>query len=187
MVATCDLRLAATGLVVVLALGGCSGEQNAPSAAPVSPSVATPTMSSTPTPSPATAQERAAVDAVLAYIRVVDKLGIDPTSDIDELNTVATGDALAQMQYILLNYRKDGWHQVGEQVPTFVSSTPGSTASEWTISMCVDVSAVDVLDADGNSVKNPDSEPRLLVDYDTVESAAAGQWYVQRDKAVDSC
>ena len=64
--ATCDLRLAATGLVVVLALGGCSGEQNVPSAAPVSPSVATPTMSSTPTPSPATAQERAAVDAVLA-------------------------------------------------------------------------------------------------------------------------
>ena len=72
MTISSGLRLAATGLLAVLVLGGSTGAN-----------------------------------------------GGDPTSDIDELHTVATGDALAQIQYILLQYRKDGWVQVGTAAPEF--------------------------------------------------------------------
>ncbi len=184
-----SVRLTTVGLIAALALTGCSGGDDSPSATPSTAPVtsSSPTPSSTPTPSPSSVPEKAAVEAVLAYIRVVDKLSIDPSSDIDELNTVATGDALAQMQYILLNYRKDGWYQVGAQVPAFESSKSGATASEWTITMCVDETAVDVFDADGNSVKSSDSQSHLRIDFEVVESLAAAQWYVARDKAIESC
>lgn len=185
------LRLMTSGVAVVVALAGCSGGSDEPSPSPSSPSVtmpsATPTPTPPPSPSPSTDAERAATDAVIAYIRVVDKLGIDPAADMDELSTVATGDALAQMQYILLRYRQDGWRQVGGKVPAFHAATPGSSASEWTISMCVDLSAVDLLDANGNSVKNPDGPPRVLIEYGATESLAAGQWYVATEKAIETC
>ena len=134
-----SVRLTTVGLVAALALTGCSGGDESPSATPSTPSVtsSSPTPSSTPTPSPSSVPEKAAVDAAIAYIEVTDKLGIEPNSDINELNTVATGDALAQMQYILLNYRKDGWYQVGVSVPEFRSSKSGSTASEGTVDLTV--------------------------------------------------
>lgn len=185
------LRLIATGLLAVLAVCGCTPKPGDPTPTPTpQPSVTaseTPTPTPTPVPSPSTDRERAATDAVLAYIKVVDKLGADPSSNLDELNTVATLDALAQMQYILQNYRIDGWRQVGQQVPSFMAATPGSSALEWTISMCIDVSGVDVLDAQGNSVKNPDGVPRILVDYEVVESLAATQWYVALETAIETC
>lgn len=189
------LRLMAAGLVAVLVLGACSGSAGDPSpsasfsetptASPSHTLSASPT--ATPSPSPSTDRERAATGAVLAYIRVVDKLGIDPSADINELATVATGDAHAQMLYILLNYRKDGWQQVGEAVPEFRSAVPGGSDLEWTVTMCVDVRAVDVLDAEGNSVKNPDGPARILIDYTAAESLAAGQWYVAKETAIEPC
>ena len=134
-----SVRFVTVGLAAVLALGGCSGGGDTPTSAASTPSVASssPTPSSTPAPSPSSVPEKAAVEAAIAYIEVTDKLGIDPNSDIDELNTVATGDALAQMQYILLNYRKDGWYQVGVSVPEFRASKSGGTASEGTVDLTV--------------------------------------------------
>lgn len=182
------LRLVVTGLLAVFMLCGCSGA-NGSSPTPGMSSTATPTVSRTltPTPSPSTDQERAAVAAVNAYIRVVDKLGIDSTSDINELTRVATGDALAQMQYILLNYRKDGWRVTGTTVPTFDKATAGATAADWTIAMCVGLGGVDVVDPAGRSVKNHDGPSRVRIEYIVNESMAAHQWYVAKETAVGPC
>lgn len=179
--------LTLTGAALALALASCNGSDDRPSPSPTPTRSTTPTVVSTPTPSPSTVQEQGAHDAVLAYVEVVDRLGADPAADIEELHTVATGQALAQMQYTITQYRVDGWRQVGRQVPAFVSATPGSSALEWTITMCVDEREVDMLDDAGNSVKNPDAMPYLLIDYGAVESLAAGQWYVASVQVTDSC
>lgn len=179
--------LAAAAAVV---LAGCSGGSSAPTPTPSatpSPSVSTtPTPSASPSPTPSSVSERAAVDAVIAYNQVIDKLGADPNSDLDELNTVATGDALAQWQHILAGYRIDGWRKTGEQIPTFVGSTPGASAAEWLVSMCIDLSGVDLLDASGVSVKNPDGPSRVLTDF-SVEQGVNGQWYVAKDEVRSTC
>ena len=179
--------LAAAAAVV---LAGCSGGSGAPTPTPSgtpSPSVSTtPTPSASPSPTPSTVSERAAVDAVITYTAVIDKLGADPNSDLDELNTVATGDALAQMQYNLSTYRGNGWRQTGRQVPNFTGSTPGASAAEWSVTMCVDLSGVDVVDASGASVRNPDGPLRVLTEF-RVEQGVNGQWYVAKDEAKTTC
>ena len=178
------------GLAVSMALVGCSGSTEVDStptpSAPNSSVSVTPTPTPSPMPTPSTASEQAAADGVVAYLRVVDKLGIDPESDLNELNTVATGQALAQMQHNLMQYRIEGWRQTGEQVPTFVGSTAGSSAKEWSITMCIDVSGVDVVDLDGQSVKNPDGVPRLLTEF-LVQQGLTDIWYVAQDEVTATC
>ena len=180
----------AVGLAMSIALGGCSGSNELNStprpSAPNSSVSVTPTPTPSPMPTPSTASEKAAADGVVAYLRVVDKLGIDPESDLNELNTVATGQALAQMQHNLMQYRIEGWRQTGEQVPTFVGSTAGSSAKEWSITMCIDVSGVDVVDLDGQSVKNPDGVPRLLTEF-LVQQGLTDIWYVAQDEVTATC
>ena len=178
------------GLALSMALVGCSASTEVDStptpSAPNSSVSVTPTPTPSPMPTPSTASEQAAADGVVAYLRVVDKLGIDPESDLNELNTVATGQALAQMQHNLMQYRIEGWRQTGEQVPTFVGSTAGSSAKEWSITMCIDVSGVDVVDLDGQSVKNPDGVPRLLTEF-LVQQGLTDIWYVAQDEVTATC
>ena len=174
-----------------MALVGCSGSTEVDSTP--TPSTPTPSVSATltPTPSPAptpsTASEQAAVDTVVSYLEVLDKLGSDPESDLNELNTVATGQALAQWQHDLMQYRVQGWRQVGEQTSTFVGSTPGSSAAQWFIRMCVDVSGLDVLDAEGISVRPSDGSARVLTEFEVDHQAANDTWYVATDEVKETC
>ena len=190
MTITRGLRLVAAGLLTMLMFSSCSnGTGGNPTPTPSSPSPsasATPTPTTEPSPTPSTASEQAAVDAVVLYLHVLDKLGSDPESDLNELNTVATGQALAQLQHNLMQYRIEGWRQVGEQIPTFVESTAGSSAAEWSVTMCIDVSKVEVLDRDGQSVKNPDSAPRLLTVF-LVQQGLTDLWYVAQDQVTETC
>lgn len=177
-----------TGLVFSGCSGGASDQSPSPSVSDIQSATPTPSPSSTTTetPTPSTSGEQAAVDAVVAYLRVVDRLGGDPDLDLAELNSVATGQALAQAQHNLMQYRVEGLRQSGTQVPAFVASAPGATAAEWSITMCVDVSQVDILDSEGNSVKNPDSVPRLQSDF-LVQQGPSEIWYVANDEVVATC
>ena len=179
------------GLALSMALVGCSGSTEVDSTP--TPSTPTPSVSATltPTPSPAptpsTASEQAAVDTVVSYLEVLDKLGSDPESDLNELNTVATGQALAQWQHDLMQYRVQGWRKVGRQVPAFVGSTPGSSASQWFVKMCIDISEVDLLDATGTSVKSPDNPSRVLTEFQVDHQLANDTWYVATDEVKETC
>ncbi len=179
------------GLAVSMALVGCSGSTEVDSTP--TPSTPTPSVSATltPTPSPAptpsTASEQAAVDTVVEFLGVIDKLSIDPATDLNELNTVASGRALAQWMRNLMQYRVQGWRQVGEQTSTFVGSTPGSSAAQWFIRMCVDVSGLDVLDAEGVSVRPSDGSTRVLTEFEVDHQAANDTWYVATDEVKETC
>lgn len=193
MTCTRGSRLMAAGLLAALTFTGCAEGGADPTPGPTQGTAARsqsalpiPTPSRTPTPTPSTDSERAAVAAVVAYLGVVDRLASDPDSDLNQLNTVATDQALAQMQHNLMQYRIEGWRQSGEQVPKFVDSTPGGTAAEWSVTMCVDVSGVDVVNREGQSVKNPDSVPRLLTDF-FVQQGLTRTWYVARDEVTETC
>jgi len=180
---------AVLAMAAVLASVGCSRDSDSAAQTPSTPSPAisaTPTPSASPSPTPSTVSERAAVDGIVRYLEVLDRLSADPESDLQELNTVASGDALAQWQFNLSRYRADGWRQVGQQIPSFVGSSPGSSAAEWFVTMCIDVSAVDVIGPDGNSVKNPDSASHLASDF-RVEQGLAGDWYVTNDEVTETC
>lgn len=183
------LRLLATGLVAVLLLSSCSSGGDTPSSTPASPGVPSPspTPTATPTPSPSTVQERAAVEGIVMYLEVLDRLASDPQADLDELHNVAREQALAQMQSTLLQYRQDGWRKVGTQVSTFVSGTPGSSAAEWSITMCVDSTGVDIVDSAGNSVVEPGSQRRFLSEFDVQQMGESGIWFVTRDEVVGTC
>lgn len=191
MTITRGLRLVAAGLLTMLMCSSCSnGTGGNPTPTPSSPSLSatpTPTPSSSPTPTPSSASEKAAADAVVSYIRMVDRLGADPQADLMALLDVARGDALAQMQYNLSSYRGQGWRVVGERLPVFVASVPGSDANEWFITMCVDVSQVDVLNADGVSVKNVDAPDRFAAVYTASADPQSRQWFVTKEETTGAC
>lgn len=191
MTITRGLRLVAAGLLTMLMFSSCSnGTGGNPTPTPSSPSPsasATPTPSSSPAPTPSSAGEKAATDAVASYIRTYDRLGADPASDLIELLNVARGDALAQAQYNLSYFRGQGWRQTGEQIPNYVGSAPGATAADWSITMCIDVSEVDLLDQQGNSVKNADGPSRVLTDFQLHRDAGTDTWFVTKDQVTSTC
>nr|WP_300147672.1 hypothetical protein [Propionicimonas sp.] len=173
-----------------LALVGCSGGSNpepTPTVTSTPSATPTPTPSSSPTPTPSSAGEKAAADAVVSYIRTYDRLGADPASDLIELLNVARGDALAQAQYNLSSYRGQGWRVMGERLPVFVASVPGSDANEWFVTMCVDVSQVDVLDSSGVSVKNVDAPDRFAAVYTASADPQSRQWFVTKEETTGAC
>lgn len=181
---------AVLAMAALLTSAGCSRDSNASTPTPSTPiptvtAISTP--SASPSPAPSTISERAAVDGVISFLEVLDRLSADPESDLDELNTVATGNALAQWQHNIMRYRVDGWRQIGQQVPEFAGSTPGSSASEWFISMCIDVSDVDVLDASGESVVDPGAPTKIQTDFRVDQQTANNQWYVAEAEATGTC
>lgn len=177
---------AVLAVAAVLTSAGCSNDPDVSDPTPSASPSATPSPSVGPSPTPSTVSERAAVEGIVRYLEVLDRLSADPDADLQELNTVASGDALAQWQYNLSRYRADGWRQTGWQEPSFVDSSPGSSGLEWFVTMCIDVSAVDVVDGDGSSVKNPDSASHLLSDF-RVEQGPSGDWYVTHDEVTGTC
>lgn len=86
-----------------------------------------------------------------------------------------------------MRYRVDGWRQVGHQVPEFLGSTPGFSASEWFISMCIDVTDVDVLDASGESVVDHSTPTRIQVDFRVDRQARDNHWSVAEAEATGIC
>ena len=177
------------GLAVFMALVGCSGSTEVDSTA--TPSTPTPSVSATPTPSPtptpSTISERAAVDAVIAYTGMVDTLAADPQSDMQQLATVARGQALAQTQYDIAFYRGNGWRQIGRSRLEFVGTTPGSDATQWLVTMCVDVSEVDVVDTTGQSVVQADRSPRVLSSFTVDQDHQKYDWFVTLEATTETC
>lgn len=173
-----------------LAFVGCSGGSNpepTPTVTSTPSATPTPTPSSSPTPTPSSAGEKAAADAVVSYIRTYDRLGADPASDLIELLNVARGDALAQAQYNLTYYRGHAWRVVGDRVPVFVGSAPGSDATQWSITVCIDVTGVDVLDSTGVSVQNPDGPSSVLTDFLVNRDGSTEVWHVTKEEATGTC
>lgn len=136
--------------------------QPAPEPATTSPE---PTMSAAPHGEAA----QQAVAAMDSYLEVVNELSLDQSMALPELESVATDDALEWADYTVSTARDRGWTVVGERTfdeidVTRVQLDPAESQSGYPavhMYACLDSTAVDALDEDGDSVL-PSARPTRL-------------------------
>jgi hypothetical protein len=167
--------------VVVFALmaAGCGGDEDDPSAIPSR--TGPPTV--TPSPDPAlTPEEQAVADAqaaVTAFVTTSDELWSSAEADVSRLEQVADEPVLSQLTASIEEHRVEGNQRRGtrEAIQFEVTNVQlagpieleggGTGASGLSVSLtaCVDLSAVEIVDADGNSLENPDAPDRRQYVY----------------------
>ena len=134
------LATVAVLLACALAVAGCNGDDPAPTTSSSSTSTPSPSVSGSPEPSPTKALTPAERDLLLAAHLLVAKE-----------DDVARAQALEQWQTTLAEFRTKQWKQVGAS--TVRGLVPSTADGEFfTVTACVDVSDLDVVDGDGKSV-----------------------------------
>lgn len=186
MALRCRLHLGAVVLALGLLAVGCTKSDPLQPTPP--PSTAGQPTSSSPSPTPTVpASEAAAIARGRAYVAMVDKLRSNPKANLDQLSTVARGKAADNWRRILLNDRSAAHRQTGTTKLSLLSAKVGTSDQQWVVTMCLDVSDVDILDRNGQSIvaKNRPDRVRdvLTVDQDTTSS----QWYVAQDEVTATC
>jgi hypothetical protein len=190
----------AAAIIAVIAVSGCGGS---PAPSPTSTPPSSPSESPTPdsTPSPASESEEAATNAeaiVRDYYAVVDELRSDPESDLVGLDAVASSIALSARQRQIERERGDGWHQTGQTKIVTIdlqgvelnnTDADGAVAPLVLFDVCIDVSGVDVLDANGSSVAaagHPVTgwERQTVINYDW-ENDPVGGWRVSTGETLE--
>lgn len=160
-------RTVGTGIAAAFLLAACTGDSDTrPSSNSPSLSV-TSSASSTPTPStssPATPEEEAQ-RVIVAYWSALDVLASNPDKSLSDLNVVARAQALRQWQRNLTEMRGQGVKQVGSVVVRDTTATFDAASSLYTVTACIDVSAVNVIDKAGKSVVLATREPRVRYTY----------------------
>lgn len=174
-------RAAGLGVVVAMMLvGGCT----APTTTTPSPTVPTPspTVTTTPSLSPEEQKLQAAQARVVLLWETLDGLLIDPTKSINELDTLASGDALSSLQVMLTTVRQRGQVQVGRT--TITSQSALAKGDGWVVTSCVDRSAAKLTGKDGQPV-TPAPEPRLS--HRSTVQMVASQLQITQDEVLGSC
>lgn len=169
-------------LVGLLMLSACDASTTTPTASSTESST-TPraeTTASPPAPSPTPTDDAGrAVAAVVAYWAAIDAAAANPSTKLEVLSSVARGQALAQWQTTLADYRAKGWRQTGRSELSAARSVVNSS-SDFTVSICRDVTDVDVLDKSGRSVVKASRPDRQRFDYQVVKDSTA--FFVSEDQ-----
>lgn len=176
---------ALTGLM----LAGC-GTSNPTEIPTPTPSSVTWTPSQTPTPSPTTslsAGEQAAVDAAEVALALYDKIAADPAADIGQLTTVARDSAYLTWARRLTEYRAQGWVKTGTSERHLQGTAPGSDARQWIVTLCIDSSGVDVVDATGTSVVDKSAPSRSTGIYTVTQDPTMFGWFVTSYEVSGTC
>lgn len=166
--------------VVVIATSACNtGEPSLRVSTTGSSSTSTAASSSPrPSPSPIPTDDRGrAVAAVVAYWAAIDAVSTDPRTKLEDLASVARGQALAQWQTTIAADRAKKLTQVGASQIVAGVATKASGRS-FRVVACVDVSDVDVVDAAGKSVVTAGRPDRQSYTY-TVDKTADGFFVIE--------
>lgn len=171
----------AIGVIVAAALiAGCTGP-DVVSPTPI-PTTATPTMTATPTLSPEDQQLEDAKARVVLLWKTLDGLLTDPTKSINELDTLASGEALSSLQLMLTTVRQREQVQVGStKIPTQSALAKGDA---WIVTSCVDRSEAKLTDKSGQPV-TPAPEPRLS--HQSTVELVDSRLEVTQDEVLGSC
>lgn len=184
-------------VVVVAVLSGRTGGST-PEAGASSPTASgsdtaspSPTLTPTPTPSPDPVPSPApsaspvetgapAADIVAPFVAADSAARQDPAQPL-ELDKVATGDALDDLNIQVTELTKGGLSQVGS--PTVVSaevtaSDPNADPPTATVLACLDYSQVDLVNSAGQSAKDTTAPQRVSTILDLVEKD--GTWLVSK-------
>lgn len=172
---------AGAALVPLLFVSSCSSSDLAPAADPEVPS--TSAASSAPTSDdPADLAEAQAIALIPTYIGTIDDLYEDPARPLEDVYAVAVAPEATTEAGAIQSFRAQGYTQLGRSevvstsavsvdLSTDPSATPAPVLPTVVVSVCVDVSEVQAVDASGTSVVAPD-RPRYLVGDLTVVNIA---------------
>ncbi len=155
-----------------------------PSASPTSSS-ASPTPTSTLDP-----DQEAAQVAVVEYFRALNAVRSDPDADVQQLADITTGTHTSAELQVIGQYREQGVVQIGERTYIYKGVGPvveSGGVRSVEVRVCSDSTNSDMVDADGNSVLDPNR--LLFVDFrlDVVE--VGNSWKINggQSEAVESC
>ena len=133
------LAAKAVGAIMAAALiGGCTAAPtNSPTPTGPSPSQSqSPTETPTPTLSPEDQKLEDAKARVVLLWQTLDGLLLDSSKSINELDTLASGEALSSLQVMLTTVRQRGQVQVGAtKIP---SQSAVAKDDGWVVTSCVD-------------------------------------------------
>lgn len=153
------LATKAVGAIMAAALiGGCTATPTT-SPTPTGPSQSpSPTVTQTPTLSPQDQKLEDAKARVVLLWQTLDGLLVDSSRSINELDTLASGEALSSLQVMLTTVRQRGQVQVGAtKIPSQSALAKGDG---WVVTSCVDRSEAILTDKAGQPV-TPAPQPRL--------------------------
>lgn len=174
------LRLAAGAVLAAFSIGGCTG---APATSP-SPTtvVSSPTMSVTPSLSPADQKLEDSKARVVVLWKTLDGLLVDPNRSINELDNLASGEALSSLQVMLTTVRQRGQVQVGStKVATQSALAQGDG---WVVTSCIDRTGAKLTEKSGQPV-TPAPEPRIS--HRSTLQAIGTNLEVTKDEVLGSC
>lgn len=181
-------RLLATAAILLIAIAGCSNE-NDPKTTPATSAPTSAAATTPPTPTENAADQ--ATRLVHEYYAVTNKLRQDEKTPLSRLKSVAISTELTAQQHLLKRERRDGLHQTGEtriseltvQAVSLDNSDPKSgMVPVVQVDVCWDVSGVDVVDANGKSVVSDDRPDfgwvrHLVANYEW-DSDPDGAWRI---------
>ncbi|MFZ1287997.1 MAG: hypothetical protein WAR57_13275 [Candidatus Phosphoribacter sp.] len=127
-------------------------------------------------------QEQALTDAkgaVVAFWRARDEVASNPDLGVNRLDSVARGQALDVHRRSLNAQISAGLKQVGNVAVTPLAASASPDPGQYSVSACVDVSKVNVVDKEGKSQVPPERAERSRYDY-VVLKAPEG-WFVIQD------
>ena len=177
------LGLAAKAVGAVMAavlIGGCTATPTT-SPTPTAPSLS-PKVTPTPTLNP---EERRLEDAkarVVQLWKTLDGLLVDPSRSINDLDTLASGEALSSLQVMLTTVRQRGQVQVG--ATTISSQTALAKGDDWVVTSCIDRSKAQLTDKDGRPV-TPAPQPRLS--HQSTVELVGSNLQVTKDEVLGTC
>lgn len=177
------LATKAVGAIMAAALiGGCtatpttSPTQTGPSQSP------SPTVTPTPTLSPEDQKLEDAKARVVLLWQTLDGLLVDSSRSINELDTLASGEALSSLQVMLTTVRQRGQVQVGAtKIPSQSALAKGDG---WVVTSCVDRSEAILTDKAGQPV-TPAPQPRLS--HESTVQLVGANLQITKDEVLGSC
>ena len=170
-------RSGAVGLTVTLAAvvltSGCN-DPEAPATTSTTSTTSAPASTTSATSSatsltPAEKDLKSAEETIGRYWAVLDELAADPKKSLNQVATVARDQAADQSRIELGTLQAKGWTQVGQSV---VRSSTATTkdGNTFSVSACIDVSKVNVVDKAGESVVRPGRPDRQQYSYTVVRT-----------------
>lgn len=190
----------ATAAQLLVAMASCANTDGDDPAANGSsaPSSSTPSTATTRPPTETEAASTAASAAVERYYAVRNRLRQQPKQPLGLLKTVAISTELAAQENLFKTERKKGLHQTGETKVAMLkvqsvnlehSDPKAGQVPTVQIDVCFDVSDVDVLDQEGNSVVSPDRPDTGWIRYSVAnyewDSDPDGAWRVASSQDIE--
>lgn len=177
------LATKAVGAIMAAALiGGCTAT---PTTSPTTtgPSQSpSPTVTPTPTLSPEDQKLEDAKARVVLLWQTLDGLLVDSSRSINELDTLASGEALSSLQVMLTTVRQRGQVQVGAtKIPSQSALAKGDG---WVVTSCVDRSGAILTDKAGQPV-TPAPQPRLS--HESTVQLVGANLQITKDEVLGSC